>query len=326
MNILEIKDLHTYFHTKQGYIKAVDGVSLSVGQGKTLGVIGESGSGKSQTAMSIMGLLEKNQKIHGGEIIFEGKNLATLPPEELRRIRGNDISMIFQEPMTSLNPVFTIEHQISEVIMLHRGLSRAMARQKALSMLSAVKIPDPSVMAKRYPHELSGGMRQRVMIAIALSCRPKLLIADEPTTALDGTIQAQILHLMRELGERHGTSIMFITHDLALLSEVADDIAVMYCGQVVEIATREQIFAGEGGFSHPYTQALLGSIPSFAPSGVGRLETIDGSVPHPLRLPQGCRFAPRCKYANQRCMSHMPTLGGVAPGHFIRCFNPPKKV
>ena len=324
MKLLEINNLHTYFETRRGLIKAVNGVSLSIEEGKTLGVVGESGSGKSQTAMSILQLFEKNQKIYDGEIYFQGRLISKLSTNELYKIRGNSISMIFQEPMTSLNPVFNVRKQIAEVLLLHQKLPKREAYQKAVEMLSAVKIPNPEKVAKQYPHQLSGGMRQRVMIAMALACRPKLLIADEPTTALDVTIQAQILRLMNELKQQTGTAIMFITHDLGVINEMADDVVVMYCGQVVERAPVETIF-GDGRYSHPYTEGLMTSIPRLdTPPGV-RLEASPGSVPHPLDLPKGCKFAPRCKYCTKRCQEEEPELVQVSENQEIRCFYPEKE-
>ena len=324
MKLLEINNLHTYFETRRGLIKAVNGVSLSIEEGKTLGVVGESGSGKSQTAMSILQLFEKNQKIYDGEIYFQGRLISKLSTNELYKIRGNSISMIFQEPMTSLNPVFNVRKQIAEVLLLHQKLPKREAYQKAVEMLAAVKIPNPEKVAKQYPHQLSGGMRQRVMIAMALACRPKLLIADEPTTALDVTIQAQILRLMNELKQQTGTAIMFITHDLGVINEMADDVVVMYCGQVVERAPVETIF-GNGRYSHPYTEGLMTSIPRLdTPPGV-RLEAIPGSVPHPLDLPKGCKFAPRCKYCTKRCQEEEPELVQVSENQEIRCFYPEKE-
>ncbi|MGL5977805.1 MAG: ABC transporter ATP-binding protein [Erysipelotrichaceae bacterium] len=324
MKLLEINNLHTYFTTKRGLIKAVNGVTLSIEEGRTLGVVGESGSGKSQTAMSILKLFEHNQKIFDGEIIFEGKTISSLSDKELSDIRGNSISMIFQEPMTSLNPIFTVNRQISEVLMLHQGLSKKEAQKRSIEILASVKIPNPEKICFSYPFQLSGGMRQRVMIAMALACRPKLLIADEPTTALDVTIQAQILKLMNDLKAELGTSIMFITHDLGVINQMADDIAVMYCGQVIESATCDQIFRNDD-FLHPYTVGLLTSIPRLNSAKDERLDAIPGSVPHPLNLPEGCKFAPRCKYATDKCRATAPELEEVSPGHFIRCFYPVKK-
>lgn len=327
MALLEIKNLHTYFKTKRGMIKAVYGVDLSLDKGRTLGVVGESGSGKSQTAMSILRLFEKNQEIYEGEIIFDGEHIETKSIKEMEEIRGNDISIIFQEPMTSLNPVFTVERQLSEVFMLHQNMNAKEAAENSVKMLEMVKIPNPDVVVKQYPFELSGGMNQRVMIAMALACRPKMLIADEPTTALDVTIQAQILKLMNDLKEQTNTAIMFITHDLGVINQMADDVAVMYCGQVVEMAPVDYIFKDETtNYSHPYTEGLLSSIPSITSDRTQRLSTIPGSVPHPLDLPEGCRFAERCKYATQKCVDEMPDIVKVNEFQEIRCFYPEKGV
>ena len=324
--MLEINNLHSYFETKKGLIKAVDGVTLSLEAGKTLGVVGESGSGKSQTAFAILKLFEKNQKIYEGEIIFDGEKISDFSNEAMYKIRGNMISMIFQEPMTSLNPVFTVGRQIGEVMELHQGLGKKAARHRAVEMLEAVKIPNARRMLNQYPHQLSGGMRQRVMIAMALACSPKLLIADEPTTALDVTIQAQILSLMNDLKEEFNTAIMFITHDLGVINQMADDVAVMYCGQVVEIAPVDYIFKPVTVYSHPYTEALLRSIPLLSGNKESRLDAIPGSVPHPLALPAGCRFAPRCKFAVKKCGESLPELTQVAPEQSVRCFYPKKGV
>ena len=326
MSLLEIKNLHTYFTTRRGVIKAVNGVSMTIESGKTLGVVGESGSGKSQTAMSVLQLFENNQKIHEGQILFEGRDITHLTRQELYQIRGNSISMIFQEPMTSLNPVFSVKRQIGEVYTLHQGMKKKDAEKKAVDMLAAVKIPNPEVVANQYPHQLSGGMRQRVMIAMALACQPKLLIADEPTTALDVTIQAQILRLMNDLKSEFKTAIMFITHDLGVINQMADDVAVMYCGQVVEIAPVNYIFKPVTNYSHPYTEALLRSIPLLSTNQGDRLDMIPGAVPHPLDLPNGCKFAPRCKYATEKCRCQEPELTPVSDEQQIRCFYPRKGV
>lgn len=324
MKLLEVKNLHTFFETKKGTVKAVNGVSYSVEPGKTLGIVGESGSGKSVSAMSILKLLDGNGQIVEGEILFQGKNLVESSINEMYKIRGNEISVIFQEPMTALNPVFTIERQLAEVFTIHQGMSRKEARKAVLGILSDVKIPNPETVAKQYPHQLSGGMRQRVMIAMALACKPSLLIADEPTTALDVTIQAQILHLMNHLQKEKGTSILFITHDLGVINEMADDVAVMYCGQVVEKATTDEIFR-TSQYSHPYTEGLMTSIPRLdTPAGV-RLEAIPGAVPHPLDLPKGCKFAPRCKYATDKCRQEEPDLVAISETQSIRCFYPSKE-
>ena len=324
MALLEVKNLHTYFKTRKGTVKAVNDVSYSLEPGRTIGIVGESGSGKSVTAMSILQLLDGNGYIADGEIIFDGQDLTKLSEKEMYSIRGNKISVIFQEPMTSLNPVFSVEKQLSEPFMIHQGMNKKEAREKALEMLYAVQIPNPEAVLRQYPHQLSGGMRQRVMIAMALACRPKILIADEPTTALDVTIQAQILRLMNELQRDNGTSIIFITHDLGVINEMADDVVVMYCGQVVEQTSARVIFT-DCDKSHPYTEGLMYSIPRM--DGVKRkLEPIPGAVPHPLDLPRGCKFAPRCKYATAKCLEEEPALVEVAPGQKVRCFYPEKEV
>ena len=317
--LLEIIDLYTFFDTKRGTVKAVNNVSYTVEEGKTLGVVGESGSGKSVSAMSILRLLDGNGYIAGGQILFNGVDLTKLPLSEMYKIRGNDISVIFQEPMTSLNPVFSIEQQLSEPFIIHQGLSKKEAAEKSVDLLREVKIPNPEIVAKQYPHQLSGGMRQRVMIAMALACRPKLLIADEPTTALDVTIQAQILKLMNELREKNGTAVLFITHDLGVINQMADNVAVMYCGQVVEYAPAATIFH-ENEYSHPYTEGLMLSIPRLDTPSDERLEAIPGAVPHPLDLPKGCKFAPRCKYATERCLEEEPELIHVSDTQQVRCF------
>ena len=325
MSLLELKDLHTFFKTKKGIVKAVNGVSYSVEAGKTLGVVGESGSGKSVSAMSILHLIDANGYVDSGEIWFDGREVSHLSIDELYKIRGNEISVIFQEPMTSLNPVFTVEKQMIEPFMVHQGMSKKEAKKHVIDMLKDVKIPNPEIVAKQYPFELSGGMRQRVMIAMALACKPKLLIADEPTTALDVTIQAQILKLMNELKKEKGTAIMFITHDLGVINQMADDVAVLYCGQVVEMASVETIFDGNTPYQHPYTEGLMLSIPRLDTPVNTRLEVIPGSVPHPLDLPKGCKFCTRCKYATDKCREVEPEYREVAPGHMIRCHYPEKE-
>ena len=324
MALLETKDLHTFFTTRRGIVKAVNGVSYSIEPGKTLGVVGESGSGKSVSAMSILKLLDGNGYIDSGKILFDGRDMTTISTSEMSHIRGNDISVIFQEPMTALNPVFTIERQLSEPFIIHRGMNKKEAAKAAVKMLADVKIPNPEVVVKQYPHQLSGGMRQRVMIAMALACEPKLLIADEPTTALDVTIQAQILHLMNSLKKEHGTAIMFITHDLGVINQMADDVAVMYCGQVVEHVRAEDLFGDKTKFLHPYTEGLLASVPKLDTT-VKRLDAIPGAVPHPLDLPKGCKFGPRCKYCTEKCREQEPELVKVGEGHEIRCFYPEKE-
>lgn len=323
MPLLEVKNLHTYFRTKKGIVKAVNDVSYSLDAGKTIGIVGESGSGKSVSAMSILRLLDGNGYIESGEIYFDGKELTKLPLEEMYSIRGNAISVIFQEPMTSLNPVFTIEKQLSEPFIIHQGMNKKEASENALKMLYDVQIPNPEAVLKQYPHQLSGGMRQRVMIAMALACKPKILIADEPTTALDVTIQAQILKLMNDLQKEKGTSIIFITHNLGVINEMADDVAVMYCGQVVEKSTARGIFANSE-MSHPYTEGLMASIPKISGER-NKIEPIPGVVPHPLALPKGCKFAPRCKYCTQKCIDEEPQLIDIGDEHFIRCFYPDKE-
>ena len=323
--LLEVDDLHTFFKTKKGIVKAVNGVSYRVEPGKTLGIVGESGSGKSVSAMSILKLLDGNGYIDSGTITFKGRNLAECTINDMYQIRGNEISVIFQEPMTSLNPVYTIEKQLNEVYLTHQKITKKEASEKSLEMLKAVKIPNPESVLKQFPHQLSGGMRQRVMIAMALACEPSLLIADEPTTALDVTIQAQILKLMNELKKEKGTSILFITHDLGVINQMADEVAVMYCGQVVEMCKARTIFAKETTCSHPYTEGLMTSIPRLDTPFGARLEAIPGVVPHPLNLPKGCKFAPRCKYATEKCMNEEPKLELAEDNHLIRCFYPDKE-
>ena len=321
-SILEIKDLYTHFYTPEGTVRAVDGVSYDLMEGETLGVVGESGCGKTVTALSILNLIPSPPgKIFGGGIFFQGKDLTKMPPKELRKVRGNQISMIFQEPMTSLNPVFTIGFQIAEAVMLHQGMKKRDAMDKAAEMLGLVGIPLPKQRVREYPHQLSGGMRQRAMIAMALSCNPKILLADEPTTALDVTIQAQVLDLLMQLKEELGTAIILITHDLGLIAETCKRVVVMYAGKVVEQAPVEAIF---GDPLHPYTVGLLNSIPKLRTSkeqGKGvRLQEIKGIVPSLNRLPTGCSFNPRCDKVFGMCSEHEPELREVKPGHFARCF------
>ena len=314
--LLNVSNLKTYFYTHEGIVKAVDGVNFSVRQGETLGIVGESGSGKSVSALSIMRLIPQPPgKIVSGDIIFQGKNLRTLSEKEMRKIRGRKISMIFQEPMTSLDPVFTIGHEIMETILLHQDLSKKQARDKAINMLEVVGIPDAKKRMRNYPHELSGGMRQRVMIAMALSCNPALLIADEPTTALDVTIQAQILRLMNELKEKFGTSVIMITHDLGVISEMCDYVAVMYAGHIVEYTDIHSIFEKP---MHPYTKGLNRSIPRMDKEVI-KLDTIKGVVPNLLDLPTGCPFYPRCEYAFARCKKEIPKLMEVDQRHLVKC-------
>ena len=314
--LLEIKNLKTYFYTDEGISRAVGGVDLVINRGEILGVIGESGSGKSVTALSVIRLVAiPPGKIVSGEIWFEGKNLLEMSLDEIRRIRGNKISMIFQEPMTSLNPVLTIGNQIIENIVTHQKLNKPLARERAIEMLKLVGIPSPEKRVDEYPHQLSGGMRQRAMIAMALSCRPKLLIADEPTTALDVTIQAQILELIRKMRKEIGMAVMMITHDLAVIAEVADSVAVAYGGKVMEYGDVISIFKDP---LHPYTKALYNSIPRITDSKKRRLEVIEGIVPNPLDLPEGCSFHPRCKFARQICKQMDPELVALGARR-VRC-------
>ena len=321
--VLEVDRLQTHFFTAAGVVKAVDGVSYSVGKAETLGVVGESGCGKSVTALSIMRLVANPPgRIVGGAVRLEGRNLLELSEQQMEDVRGNDVSMIFQEPMTSLNPLYTVGKQIAEAVALHQGLSRKDAFDKAVEMLRRVSIPEPERRAHAYPHQMSGGMRQRVMIAMALSCNPKVLIADEPTTALDVTIQAQILDLMRELQETTGTAIVLITHDMGVVAENADRVVVMYAGRKVEEATADVLFDCPG---HPYTRGLLGSIPHLddaARAGTERrrLAEIKGLVPSLARLPKGCSFAPRCAFATDHCRNVAPELVEHRPGHHIACW------
>ena len=321
--LLEVKNLKTFFKTRNGIVKAVNDVSYSIYPGKTLGIVGESGSGKSVSAMSVLRLLDANGYIAGGTVTFDGQDLSKVTTEQMYHIRGNRISVIFQEPMTSLNPVFSVKKQLSEPFIIHQGMSKKEAAAKCIEMLKAVQIPNPEAVAKQYPHQLSGGMRQRVMIAMALACKPDILIADEPTTALDVTIQAQILRLMNDLQKENGTAIMFITHDLGVINEMADDVVVMYCGQVVEQAPARVIFTNCEK-SHPYTEGLMYSIPRLNDDRK-KLDPIPGAVPHPLDLPKGCKFAPRCKYCTQKCIDAEPELKQVAEGQFVRCFYPDKE-
>ncbi|HET7646716.1 MAG TPA: ABC transporter ATP-binding protein [Candidatus Limnocylindria bacterium] len=316
--LLEIKGLKTHFFTEDGTVKAVDGVTFEVGHGETLGVVGESGCGKSITSLSVMRLIERPGKIVEGEILLNGENLLTRSDEEMQDIRGDQVSMIFQEPMTSLNPVFTCGDQISEAVQQHTGASSREGWDRAVEMLGLVGIPDPQRRAKEYPHQLSGGMRQRVMIAMALSTNPDLLIADEPTTALDVTIQAQILELMRSLREKNRMAIMLITHDLGVVAEMADQVVVMYAGKVVERGDVRTIF---GTPHHPYTQGLLHSIPRLD-ERVGRLEVIKGTVPSPYNLPTGCLFKRRCPRRMPVC-DVAPPYRVVTDGHLSRCWLTP---
>jgi oligopeptide/dipeptide ABC transporter ATP-binding protein len=317
-NLIEVKNLKTYFYTEEGISKAVDGVDLQISPGETLGVVGESGCGKSVTALSIMRLVrEPPGKIVDGEILFKGRNLLKLSREEMRSIRGNDIAMIFQEPMTSLNPVFTIGEQIAEAILTHKRISKKEAVEQSIDMLRKVGIPSPDKRIDEYPHQLSGGMRQRVMIAMALSCNPRLLIADEPTTALDVTTQAQILDLMNDLKDKFDMSIMMITHDLGVIAEMSDQVAVMYAGKIVEYADVKTLFSNP---QHPYTWGLMKSIPRIDKEEE-RLNDIPGIVPNPLNLPKGCRFNNRCSLADRECVEREPGIEEVEKNHKVRCWH-----
>ncbi len=318
--LVEVKNLHTYFNIEGTWAKAVDGVSFDIYKGEVLGIVGESGSGKSVTALSLMKLIpDPPGRIMGGEILFKGKDIVKLSYEEMYSIRGSEIAMIFQEPMTSLNPVFKIGMQIAEVIQAHTKCSEAEAMKRAVDMLRAVGIPDPEKRINDYPHQFSGGMRQRVMIAIALACNPSVLIADEPTTALDVTIQAQILDLMMELKQRREeAAIVLITHDLAVVAEMCQRVIVMYGGKIQEVASVEELFATP---MHPYTRGLMASIPrpNKATKGVERLMAIPGNVPSIMNLPSGCKFCTRCVEKIDRCELEEPPLREVAPNHFVRC-------
>ncbi len=318
--LLEVRDLRTYFDTEAGVQRAVDGVSFSIAAGRTLGIVGESGCGKSVTSLSVMGLVQEPPgRRAGGEVLFEGEDLLKKSRAEMEDLRGSSLAMIFQEPMTSLNPVYRVGDQIVEGLRRHRGLSREEARKRAIEMLRLVRIPSPETRIDAYPHEMSGGMRQRVMIAMALACEPKLLIADEPTTALDVTIQAQILDLMRDLRARTGTAIMLITHDLGVIAEMADEVAVMYAGKIVEKADVRTLFADA---QHPYMLGLLASVPRLDQDRK-RLSTIRGMVPALDQMPAGCRFAPRCGIADERCRGEEPPLRALAPGHVVACWKAP---
>jgi oligopeptide/dipeptide ABC transporter ATP-binding protein len=324
MALLEVDDLCTHFFTREGVVHAVDGVSFAVDQGQTLGIVGESGCGKSVTALSIMGLIPKPPaRIVNGSVLFEGRDLTTLSDEELENVRGAEIAMIFQDPMTSLNPTLTIGTQITEALRRHLGMDGDEARRRAVGLLEEVRIPDAAGRLNDYPHSYSGGMRQRVMIAIALSCNPKLLIADEPTTALDVTVQAAILDLLEELRQSHDMAMIIITHDMGVVAEVADDVAVMYAGQVVEEAPALELFDRP---EHPYTEALLGALPNIdsGDARAQRLTTIPGRPPDLLDPPEGCRFAPRCPHADlpDTCATVLPELREIRPGHWVRSAHP----
>jgi oligopeptide/dipeptide ABC transporter ATP-binding protein len=315
--ILSVRNLKTYFYTERGTALAVDDVSFDIPAGKTLAIVGESGCGKSMTALSLLGLVPNPPgKIVGGEIFFDGHDLLKLSDKEMRKIRGNDVSMIFQEPMTSLNPVFRVGDQIGSILRLHQGLSKAEAHVASIDLLTQVGIPAPESRVNDYPHQMSGGMRQRIMIAMALACNPKVLIADEPTTALDVTIQAQILDLLRKLQDERGMAILLITHDLGVVAEMADEVAIMYAGKIIEQAPVQSLFDEK---AHPYTQGLFNSLPNLdAPSD--RLETIRGQVPAATDFPAGCRFHPRCPKAMRVCSESIPASCAVAEDHDVSCW------
>ncbi|MBD7909044.1 ABC transporter ATP-binding protein [Sporosarcina gallistercoris] len=315
--ILQVRNLQTHFTSDSGVVKAVDGVSFEVGKGETLGIVGESGSGKSVTSLSIMRLLKDTPgEIAGGEILYEGRDLTKISEREMRKIRGNEIAMIFQEPMTSLNPVYKIGRQLEESIILHMKVSKKAARERSIQMLNAVGISRPEKIVFEFPHQLSGGMRQRVMIAMAMACNPKVLIADEPTTALDVTIQAQILELMKSLTTTTDTAILLITHDLGVVAEMCDRVVVMYGGRAVEESDVVSIFTNP---KHPYTQGLLESIPKIG-DRVDRLSSIPGNVPIPAHMPMGCKFAPRCPHAMDICWEKEPAFDKLTDNHSVRCW------
>jgi oligopeptide/dipeptide ABC transporter ATP-binding protein len=318
LNVLEVRNLKTFFFTEQGIVKAVDDVSFAVQQGKTLGLVGESGSGKSVTAMSITRLISPPGKITGGEIILKGRDVLLLSEQDMRRVRGAQVSMIFQEPMTALNPVLTVGFQVAEAVLAHEKVSRNEAWARAVEAMRAVSIPDAEKRARDYPHQLSGGMRQRIMIAMALVCNPALLIADEPTTALDVTIQAQILELLESLRERYNLSVILISHDLGVIAEVADTVAVMYAGKIVEMGTAMEVFHNA---KHPYTQGLLQSIPRLGSSHKDRLDIIDGMVPDLLHLRPGCSFEPRCFKRTEECTQRDIPLEAAGEHHEVRCIH-----
>ena len=316
--LLEVRDLKTHFFTPEGVVKAVDGVSYDLQEGETLGLVGESGCGKSVSALSIMRLIaDPPGKTVGGEIMFDGQDLLTLRDGDMRRVRGRQISMVFQEPMTSLNPVLTIERQLTESLQLHLGMKMAEARQEAIRRLEQVGIPDPERRIRQYPHQFSGGMRQRVMIAMALSCNPKLIIADEPTTALDVTIQAQILELMKNLSKEFGVSLIIITHNLGVVARYADRVNIMYAGKIIERGSAHEIYRNP---RHPYTLGLLNSVPRLDLPRKEKLDPIEGQPPDLTNLPQGCSFRARCRYAIDRCAEEIPPLHSVGDGHLSACF------
>jgi oligopeptide transport system ATP-binding protein len=316
-HLLEVDDLKMYFHTRDGIVKAVDGVSYTLDRGETLGVVGESGSGKSVTALTLMGLISMPPgRVEGGDARFKGRSLITMKDDELRSIRGNEISMIFQDPMTSLNPVYRIGRQIAEPVRVHKGATAAQARARAIELLGLVGIPHPDKRVDDYPHQFSGGMRQRAMIAMALACDPDILIADEPTTALDVTIQAQILELMQEVQQRTGAAIIMITHDLGVIADIADRVLVMYAGKPVEYGTLDEVF---GEPQHPYTWGLMDSVPHAGMTEKSALCPIKGQPPSLIDVPSGCAFHPRCPYARARCLTEVPALRDIRGGHRSAC-------
>lgn len=325
--ILEVKNLRVSYHTYAGEVKAVRGVQFSLEKGQALAIVGESGCGKSVTAKSIMGLIKAPQGEikENSEILYHGENILKYNKKQWQHYKGGECAIIFQDALASLNPTMRVGKQIMENLMGHKNMTKQEAEKEAVEMLRMVGIPEPEKRVRQYPHEFSGGMRQRVMIAMALACRPKLLIADEPTTALDVTIQAQILRLMNDLKRENGTSILFITHDLGVINQMADYVAVMYCGQVVERVPAKMLFDPKTEYSHPYTEGLLVSIPRLDTPTNQRLEAIPGAVPHPLDLPKGCKFAPRCKYATEKCHEAEPPMTHLTEEHHIRCYYPNKE-
>ena len=315
--LLRVEDLKMHFHTRDGVVKAVDGITYSLGSGETLGVVGESGSGKSVHALTMMGLIPMPPgKIEGGDVIFKGRSLLTMPEDELRKIRGNEIAMIFQDPMTSLNPVYRIGQQLAEPLMIHKGFSKKQAWARAAELLKLVGIPHAESRVKDYPHQFSGGMRQRVMIAMALACDPDILIADEPTTALDVTIQAQILELMQEIQKRTSSAIIMITHDLGVVADMANKVLVMYAGRAVEFGTTDQVFYQP---KHPYTWGLMDSLPRYDIIEKNELCPIKGQPPSLINVPEGCAFSPRCPYAQPKCFTDAPPRIEISPGHTSVC-------
>ena len=318
VSLLEVKDLKTHFFTEEGVVKAVDGISYDLEAGETLGLVGESGCGKSVSALSLMRLIpDPPGKIVDGEILFEGEDILKIDTENMRRIRGSKIAMVFQEPMTSLNPVLTIERQLTETLELHKGMARAEARREGVALLARVGIPDPNQRIKQYPHQFSGGMRQRVMIAIALSCNPRLIIADEPTTALDVTIQAQILELMKSLTAEFGVSLIIITHNLGVVARYADRVNIMYAGKIIERGSAQEIYSNP---RHPYTVGLLKSVPRLDQPRRSKLEPIEGQPPDLIHLPEGCAFRPRCHWAVDKCSREVPPLMRVGEVHWSACW------